>query len=67
MLQGEGIMRPFLERFLRDRSGATIIDYSLVAAFLSLVIFAVVAVIGSDLDKPFHDLVTAMSGAASRQ
>jgi Flp pilus assembly pilin Flp len=57
-------MRLFLERFLCDTSGASIIDFSLIAAFVSLVIVAVVAVIGSDLDKPFH-AVTSVLGSIS--
>ena len=58
-------MRLFLERLLCDTSGASIIDFSLIAAFVSLVIVAIVAVIGSDMDKPFQAITDAFNGNIS--
>jgi Flp pilus assembly pilin Flp len=58
-------MRLFLERLLGDASGASIIDFSLIAAFISLVIVAVIAAIGSDMDKPFQAIADAFNSSAS--
>lgn len=58
-------MRVFLARFLDDTSGASFLDFSLIAAFISLVIVAVVAVIGSDMDKPFQAITSALSSSVS--
>jgi pilus assembly protein Flp/PilA len=42
-----------LKRFLRDESGATAIEYGLIAAGISVVIVAVVKGVGSDLKGTF--------------
>jgi Flp pilus assembly pilin Flp len=58
-------MRLFLERLLCDTGGASFIDFSLIAAFVSLVIVAIVAVIGSDIDKPFQAIAGALTSHVS--
>jgi Flp pilus assembly pilin Flp len=60
-------MRLLHERLLYDTSGASFIDFSLVAAFVSLVIVAVVAVLGSDLDKPFNAIVGVLNSSVSHR
>ncbi len=46
-------MRPLFARFLSDQSGATAIEYCLIAAGLSIVIVAVVNGIGTTLNTKF--------------
>jgi pilus assembly protein Flp/PilA len=50
-------------RFLRDKSGATAIEYGLIAAGISVAIIAVVNALGSGLQTTFStissDLATA--------
>ena len=46
-------MRQLLSKFLRDRSGATAIEYCLIAAGLSIVIVVAVNGIGSNLNGSF--------------
>ena len=58
-------MRLLLERLLCDTSGASFIDFSLIAAFVSLVIVAVVAVLGSDMDKPFNAIIGVLNSSVS--
>jgi Flp pilus assembly pilin Flp len=58
-------MRLFLERLLCDTSGASFIDFSLIAAFVSLVIVAVVAVLGSDMEKPFNAIVNVLNSSVN--
>jgi pilus assembly protein Flp/PilA len=45
----EPIMTNLLKRFLRDESGATAIEYGLIAAGISVAIIAVVQGLGSKL------------------
>ena len=45
-----------LSRFLRDRTGATSIEYAMIAAGISIVIIASVYSIGSTLDGNFTDV-----------
>jgi pilus assembly protein Flp/PilA len=46
-------MRNLISRFLRDQSGATAIEYAIIAGGLSIVIVTAVAGIGSALNDKF--------------
>jgi pilus assembly protein Flp/PilA len=46
-------MQQLLSRFLRDQSGATAIEYCLIAAGISIVILVAVNGIGSTLNNSF--------------
>jgi pilus assembly protein Flp/PilA len=50
--------RSALSRFVRDRRGATAIEYALIAVFLSILIVAGVTSIGSTLNGFFQSLQT---------
>jgi pilus assembly protein Flp/PilA len=52
-------MRQLLSRFLADQSGATAIEYCLIAAGIGMVIITAVNGVGSTLDLKF----TAVSSA----
>jgi pilus assembly protein Flp/PilA len=49
-------MRQLLLRFLRDQSGATAIEYCLIACGLSIVIVAAVNGIGTSLNTKFTSI-----------
>jgi len=49
-----------LKRFLRDQSGATAIEYGLIAAGISLAIIAVVNGLGTNLNGKFADINTSL-------
>jgi pilus assembly protein Flp/PilA len=49
-----------LVRFLRDDSGATAIEYGLIAAGISVAIIAVVQGLGSGLNTTFTSVQTAL-------
>jgi pilus assembly protein Flp/PilA len=46
--------------FLKDESGATAIEYGLIAAGISVVIIATVNSIGSTLNTKFNDISTQL-------
>jgi pilus assembly protein Flp/PilA len=48
-------------RFLRDESGATAIEYGLIAAGISVVIITAVNLIGTNLDLKFNDIATKLN------
>jgi pilus assembly protein Flp/PilA len=54
-----------LERFLRDESGATAIEYGLIAAGISVAIIAVVNTLGGQLQNTFSNVSTQL-GTAGR-
>ena len=50
-----------VSRFLRDDSGATAIEYGLIAAGISVVIITAVNLIGTNLDTKFDDIATKLN------
>lgn len=52
------------KRFLRDESGATAIEYGLIAAGISVAIISVVPLIGGRLLATFNAVLTALGGTA---
>jgi pilus assembly protein Flp/PilA len=46
-------MQKFITRFLSNESGATAIEYGLIAAGIAVVIIGIVTTVGQDLVKKF--------------
>jgi pilus assembly protein Flp/PilA len=57
---GNAIVKNLLVRFLKDDSGATAIEYGLIAAGVSLAIIAVVSNIGTKLKTTFSSISTQL-------
>ena len=57
-------MRKLLQRFVRDESGATAIEYGLIAAGISVVIISAVGSVGTKLTTVFTSIATALTPAA---
>jgi pilus assembly protein Flp/PilA len=53
-------MRPLFARFLSDQSGATAIEYCLIAAGLSIVILGAVNSIGTTLNTKFTSVNSSL-------
>jgi pilus assembly protein Flp/PilA len=53
-------MRQLFSRFLADQSGATAIEYCLIAVGLSIVILAAVNSIGTTLDSKFTSVNSSL-------
>jgi pilus assembly protein Flp/PilA len=53
-------MKNLAARFLKDESGATAIEYGLIAAGISLAIIAVVNGLGSKLNTTFTNISTSL-------
>jgi pilus assembly protein Flp/PilA len=51
---------PNLLRFMRDESGATAIEYGLIAAGISIAIIAIVKTIGGTLNTKFTSVNTQL-------
>ena len=49
-----------LARFLKDESGATAIEYGLIAAGISIAIIAVLGALGTSLNTTFTSVQTAL-------
>jgi pilus assembly protein Flp/PilA len=53
-------MKNLLARFMKDESGATAIEYGLIAAGISLAIIAVVNGLGTTLNTKFGSISTSL-------
>jgi pilus assembly protein Flp/PilA len=53
-------MKNLIARFVKDESGATAIEYGLIAAGISLAIIAVVNGLGSNLSSKFNSVNSSL-------
>ncbi|MBY0382870.1 MAG: Flp family type IVb pilin [Xanthobacteraceae bacterium] len=55
-------MTNLFARFIKDESGATAIEYGLIAAGISIAIIAIVNTLGSTLSGKFNTINTSLTG-----
>jgi len=53
-------MKNLIVRFVKNESGATAIEYGLIAAGIAVVIITAVNLIGTDVKAPFQTVATAL-------
>jgi pilus assembly protein Flp/PilA len=53
---GRRVVRNHIAQFLKDESGATAIEYALIAAFIALVLITAVTGVGTELKAIFTDV-----------
>lgn len=58
-------MSKLFSRFLKDESGATAIEYGLIAALISVAIIAGATTLGNTLSSTFNDISTKMNTASA--
>ena len=61
MLRQHGVRMSLIQRFLRNESGATAIEYGLIAAGISVAIIATVQGLGTKLVTTFTKVDTALN------
>jgi pilus assembly protein Flp/PilA len=57
-------MRKLLTWFARDESGATAVEYALIASFMAVVIIVPLTAVGNRLTDVFNTIAAALSHAA---
>jgi pilus assembly protein Flp/PilA len=60
MLAKEVAMKSLVRRFIADQSGATAIEYGLIAAGIAVAIITVVGTVGTNLKTTFTKVGTAV-------
>ena len=55
----------FVKAFLKDESGATMIEYGLVAALVSVAAIIALQILGSELQTIFNTVSSYLSSASS--
>lgn len=51
-----------IKRFLKDESGATAIEYGLIAALISIVVIGALGTVGDNLGNVFNDIANELTG-----
>jgi pilus assembly protein Flp/PilA len=57
-------MTKFITKFAKDESGATAIEYGLIAALIAVVIISAVTAMGTSMKTKFNSVAVAMGGTA---
>lgn len=60
-------MKNLLNRFVKDESGATAIEYGLIAALISVALITGATTLGDTLNTQFQGLSTKMNTAKAKQ
>ena len=60
LIQGSKRCRALVRRFLRDDSGATAIEYGLIAAGIAVVIITAVQLVGTNLTTTFNSVANSV-------
>lgn len=58
-------MSKLVARFVKDESGATAIEYGLIAALIAIAIIAGARALGNALSTKFTSIATTLSGTAN--
>jgi pilus assembly protein Flp/PilA len=58
-------MKNLFARFLKDESGATAIEYGLIAALISVVMVSVLVTLGPEIKATFQDVETNLQSRSS--
>jgi len=56
-------MQSHINRFVKDESGATAIEYGLIAALIAVGIIAAARALGSQIGETFNTVTTTMKSA----
>jgi len=56
-------MNHFAKRFVNDESGATAIEYGLIAALIAVVIISAVSLLGTNLSSKFNSISTQVGSS----
>lgn len=57
-------MQNLVNRFIKDESGATAIEYGLIAALVAVVLIAGASALGDSISDKFADLSTTLDGVS---
>jgi pilus assembly protein Flp/PilA len=58
-------MKNFLNRFVHDESGATAIEYSLIAALMAVALIVAVPTLGSGITTSFSSIVANLTAVTA--
>lgn len=58
-------MKNLMNKFLRDESGATMVEYAILVALISIAAIATIVLVGQKVDDAFDKVQTELSNAGT--
>lgn len=58
-------MKQWLQKFYRDETGASAVEYGLLVALIAVVIIGAVTLLGQNISNTFNSAANAIGGAGS--
>ena len=58
-------MTQFIKKFVKDESGATAIEYGLIAALIAVAIITALGLLGGQLETTFDEITDGLTGASA--
>jgi len=62
-MSGRVVMKNFVARFVKDESGATAIEYGLIAALIAVAIIGAARALGTQIGTTYNTVVTEMQSS----
>jgi pilus assembly protein Flp/PilA len=56
-------MKNIITRFVKDQSGATAIEYGLIASLIAVAVITAVTAVGNNLSRTFNNIATNLKGS----
>lgn len=56
-------MKSLMQRFIRDESGATMVEYAVLVALIAVAVIATVVLLGERIDASFQAVIDELDGA----
>ena len=53
-------MKNLIQRFIREQEGQDVIEYALLAAFISIVAITAIIAVGTDVNNYFNNVATTL-------
>ncbi len=60
-------MSKFVSRFMKDESGATAIEYGLIAALIAVVLIGALQLVGTNLNEKFGAVNDGLTGKTTEE
>lgn len=58
-------MKAMVQRFIRDESGATMVEYAVLVALIAVAVIATVVLLGERIDAAFQSVIDELDAAGA--
>lgn len=58
-------MKNMMSKFFKDESGATMVEYAILVALISIAAIVIIAVLGNQINNTFNQVVRCINGGGA--